>query len=111
MAVVPVSLTLEKGTDFEATFYVTGDDGGGLNLLYSTAEAALKKHPTSKTSYNFTVGISTADSEVSISMGKTMTSVLPSGRTYFDVFLTNTELDFTSRIVTGTIIVEDTALS
>lgn len=111
MSVVPVNLSLSKGTDFEATFFVTGDDGQMLNLLYSTAEASLKKHPTSRTSYDFNVGITTADGEISISMGKTMTSTLPSGRTYFDVFLTNTELNFTTRVVTGTIIVEDTTLS
>ena len=98
MSVVPVvNLVIEKGTDFETSFY-------------TTAEARLKKYPTSPTSYNFNVGITTADGEISISMGRTMTSTLPSGRTYFDVFITNTELDFRTRVVTGSIIVEDTTL-
>jgi len=111
MSVVPVvNLVIEKGTDFETSFYLTGDDGGMLNLLYTTAEARLKKYPTSPTSYNFNVGITTADGEISISMGRTMTSTLPSGRNYFDVFITNTELDFKTRVVTGSIIVEDTTL-
>lgn len=111
MSVVPVvNLTIEKGTDFEASFYLTGDDGEMLNLLYSTAEATIKKYPKSPIGHNFNVGITTADGEISISMGRTMTSTLPSGRNYFDVFIQNNELNFKTRVVTGTIIVEDTTL-
>lgn len=114
MSVVSVvNLTIEKGTDFEASFYLTGDDGGMLNLIETTASCNLKKHPTSLKSYPFTVGISTDDGEVNISMGKTMTATLPSGRTYFDVFITNESVvpSITTRVVTGTIIVEDTTLA
>jgi hypothetical protein len=106
-----VNLVIEKGTDFEASFYLSGDDGGPLNLLYSVASASLKKHPKSITNYPFNVGITTSESEVYISMGRTMTETLPSGRNHFDIFITNTELDFKTRVVTGTIIVEDTNLS
>jgi hypothetical protein len=111
--VTVVNLTIEKGTDFEASFYLTGDDGGMLNLAETTAVSNLKKHPKSLKSYPFVVGISTDDGEVNISMGKTMTSVLPSGRTYFDVFLINESVipSITIRVVTGSIIVEDTTLA
>lgn len=105
-----VNLVIEKGTDFEASFYLTGDDGGPLNLLYSTSTAFLKKHPSSTTKYPFKVGITTEDSEVNISMGRTMTSTLPSGRNYLDVFVENMQLDFIVRVVTGTVIVEETNL-
>jgi|DEB0MinimDraft_10_1074344.scaffolds.fasta_scaffold20052_4 hypothetical protein len=103
-----VNLVIEKGTDFESSFFLTGDDGGPLNLLYSNAIAILKKHPSSPKEYPFKVGITTADSEVNISMGRTMTSTLPSGRNQFDIFIENTELDFVVRVITGTVIVEDT---
>jgi hypothetical protein len=105
-----VNLVIEKGTDFEASFSVSGDDGGMLNLLYTIAYANIKKYPTSPKVNNFVVGISTEDAEINISMGRTVTSVLSSGRNYFDVFIENTELNFVTRVVTGTIIVEDTTI-
>jgi len=43
-------------------------------------------------------------------MGRSMTTELSSGRNYFDVFIQNSELDFVTRVVTGTIIVEDTTI-
>jgi hypothetical protein len=110
MSATPVNLVIEKGTSFEASFYLTGDDGGMLNLNNSNCYGYIKKYPTSPTRHEFTVGITTADGEITISMGSTQTSELYSGRNYFDVFLFNTQFDFTTRVVTGTIIVEDTTL-
>lgn len=105
-----VNLTIEKGTDFEASFYVTGDDGDMLNLLYTTASAKIKKHPTSKKSTEFVCGVTTSLGEIKVSMARTTTTELTSGRNYFDVFIQNSEFNFVSRVVTGTIIVEDTNL-
>lgn len=110
MSATPVNLVIEKGTSFEASFFLTGDDGDMLNLNNSICYGYVKKHPTSPTRHSFSVGISTEDGEISISMASTETSQLTSGRNYFDVFLNNTEFDFISRVVTGTIIVEDTTL-
>jgi hypothetical protein len=109
MSVLPVvNLTIDKGTDFEASFVVTGDDTIVLNLLDTVAAARIKKYPTSPIGFDFVVGISTVDGEINISMGRSVTSQLPSGRNYFDVFIRNTDLNFTSKVVTGSIIVEDT---
>lgn len=105
-----VNLVIEKGTDFEASFFLTGDDGGMLNLLYTTAYAKIRKHPTSPKYHSFNVGITTSEGEVTISMGRSMTSDLSSGRNYFDVFIENTELNFITRVITGSIIVEDTTI-
>lgn len=110
MSTPVTNLVIEKGTDFEAAFILSGEDGELLNLSYSSIYANIKKHPTSKISHEFNVGISTEDSEVTISMGRTQTSELFSGRNYFGVYLNNTELNFMTRVVTGTIIVEDTTL-
>jgi hypothetical protein len=43
-------------------------------------------------------------------MGRTVTSQLSSGRNCFDIFIQNNQLDFVSRVVTGTVIVEDTII-
>jgi hypothetical protein len=110
MSATPVNLVIEKGTTFEASFYLTGDDGQMLNLNSSNCYGYIKKYPTSPTKHEFVVGINTSDGEINISMGSSQTSQLYSGRNYFDVFLNNTEFDFISRVVTGTIIVEETTL-
>jgi hypothetical protein len=106
-----VNLIIEKGTDFEASFTLTGDDAEILNFTNSSAIAILKKYPTSPISYPFKCGITTEFGEISISMGRTMTATLPSGRTYFDVFVNDSGLDITSRVVAGSIIVEDTTIA
>lgn len=110
MAASVVNLTIEKGADFEASFYVTGDDGDKLNLLFTTAFARIRKYPTSPKYTNFSVGISTEYGEINVSMARSVTSDLESGRNYFDVFIENSQMDFVTRVVTGTIIVEDTTI-
>jgi hypothetical protein len=110
MSVSAVNLTIVKGTDFEASFFITSDDNDKLNLSFSQGTSKIKKHPTSNKFHNFDVVLYPNDGEISISMGRTVTSQLTSGRNYFDIFIENTELDFVSRVVTGTIIVEDTTI-
>ncbi len=107
MAVAYVNLVLEKGTDFEASFFLSGEDGGILNLLESTAVAKIKKYPNALTSHSFTVGIVTATGEISIAMTSGTTSQLTSGRNYFDVLVIN-PLNVKTKVVSGAIIVEET---
>jgi hypothetical protein len=108
-----VNLTLQKGTTFEASFVLTGDDGDILNFTNLNSYGYIKKYPTSPIQHNLVVGINTDIGEVSISMGSSLTKELFSGRNYFDVFVDGSEdnFDFVSRIIYGTIIVEDTSLS
>jgi hypothetical protein len=110
MSVSAVNLSIAKGTDFEASFFITGDDNDKLNLLYSQAIAKIKKHPTSEKFHSFDVTVSPEEGEIIISMGRSVTSQLSSGRNVLDVFIENTELDFISRVITGSIIVEDTTI-
>lgn len=107
MAVAHVNLVLEKGTDFEASFFLSGEDGGILNLTESTATAKIKKYPSSPISHSFNVGIVTATGEISIAMTSGVTSQLSSGRNYFDVLVTN-PLNIKTKVVSGSIIVEET---
>lgn len=99
-------LTIEKGTDFQATFTISRDDGSPLPLNGYTAVAKLRKHPSSSTSYSFTVAINVGDSSIKITMPKSITSTLPVGRCYFDIFTTYNSA--TSRPIFGTAIVIDT---
>ena len=64
MAAATLNLSIEQGTDFEATFTVRNKSGSGLNLLSYTANSTLKKHYTSTTSHPFTFSFAFAFSSV-----------------------------------------------
>lgn len=101
------TLLIEKGTDFEATFTILDVDGTFIDLSNNTAVAKLRKHPSSSNSYSFDIYINTEDSTIRISMDDETTSMLPSGRCYFDVLLTYG--GSTTRPITGTAIVSETS--
>jgi hypothetical protein len=112
MAVYEInSLTIDKGTDFDATFVLLNDDGSpvGINSSF-TGVSKLRKYPSSVNEYPFDVYLDDDTSEVTISMASTMTSQLPSGRCYFDIVLTYGFAEQTiKKYVKGSIIVQDTS--
>lgn len=110
MAVYEINtLTIEKGATFDETFKIYNEDGSPLGINSSfTGTAKLKKHPDSQTEYPFNLILDTESDEVNISMASTITSTLPSGRCYFDVFLTyGYSNPVTKKYIKGTIIVND----
>jgi len=109
MAVPVVNLSLEKGTDFEATFNVFGEDSDPLLLNNFTGVSKIRKYPTSPDSQSFTVSITAATGEVKIGMAKSTTTLLSSGRNYYDVLLTSQTNNTSFKVVEGSIIVSDTA--
>lgn len=112
MAVYEVnSLTIQKGTNFDASFNIYKEDGSPLGINSSfVGVSKLRKYPGATSEYPFEVELSEEDNSVSISMASTMTSQLPSGRCYFDVLLTYGYADpTTKKYITGTIIVQDTS--
>jgi hypothetical protein len=100
MSVAVVNLNLEKGTDFEATFNIFGPDNGAVSLNNYDGISKIRKHPTS-------VEIITVDKSVKISMGRTDTLDLSSGRNYFDVFLQDSSNGSIIKVIEGSIIVSD----
>jgi hypothetical protein len=104
-----VNLVIQKGTDFEAVFYLTEDNGKVLNLTNHTAVAKLRKHPTAAKSYSFNATLNISEGSVMITMPKQITSTLPSGRCYYDILITYTGTNTTIKAGFGSIIVEETA--
>jgi hypothetical protein len=47
MAVPAVNITIEQGTDFENVYTVTNPDGTPLDLTGYTANAKIRKYPSS----------------------------------------------------------------
>jgi hypothetical protein len=110
MAVAEVnSLTIERGTDFDATFKILESDSSPLTLSYYTGVSKIRKYPSSPTYHSFTVGITTATGEVKISMGKTTTCLLTPGRNYFDIIIISPNIsdNIITKVVEGTIIVSE----
>ena len=99
MAVYEInSLTIQKGTDFDATFTIFNDDGSPLGINSSfVGISKLRKYPEAVKVYPFDVELDNANSSVLISMASTVTSTLPSGRCYFDVLLTYGYADTTTK--------------
>ena len=104
------NLVIQKGTYFEETFSLTAEDESGLNLTNQTATAKLKKHPTAGIAYTFTFSttLTVDDSTVKISMSPVVTATLPSGRCVYDLVLSHTISGVTSKVVEGTVIVQET---
>ena len=112
MAVYEInSLTIQKGTDFDATFTIFNDDGSPLGINSSFIGASkLRKYPKAVKNYPFNVELDNLSSSVIISMASTITSTLPTGRCYFDVLLTYGFAESTTKkFITGSIIVQDTS--
>lgn len=100
-------ITIDKGTDFSVTFLIDTFDGKPLNLTGYTPVAKIRKYPTSPSYATFEASVLGNTGYISLSMNKTTSSQLKSGRNYFDVLLVN---DFeTIKAVKGTMLVEETA--
>lgn len=108
MAVPAVNLTIDKGTDFEATFNVTNSDGSVFSLANYTASSKVRKHSTASAYASFTTTITVATGEILVSMGATVTSTLSSGRNYYDVIIRNVATGKITKVFEGSIIAIDT---
>ena len=101
MAVPTVNITIEQGADFASSFTITNSDGTVFNLLDNSAVAKLKKFPESTTSYSFSTSITVSTGKIILSMTDTVTSTIPAGRYYYDIFLTNTVTGLKTRVIEG----------
>ena len=89
MAATPaINIVIPQGADFSESFTSTESDGSLSNLNGYTGVSKLKKHSGSPTSFDFTVGINTTTSEVSIAMTAPVTTPIKPGRYYYDIVLT-----------------------
>lgn len=108
MAVYEINnLTIEKGTNFEATFKVFEPDNSTANFMSYSGVCKIRKHPTSTNYQSCQVSITSGTGEVTVSMGKSFTSLLSTGRNYYDIILTHSITNKSSKVVKGTLIVND----
>lgn len=107
MAVVEVNhLTIERGTDFEATFNLP-QDFPLRTLSGSTVVARIRKYPTSPKQITFDWYINEEENKIRISLTDDTTMFLSSGRNVFDVLVAKDNKTY--KFVKGTIIVNETS--
>lgn len=109
MAVPVVNLSLEKGTTFEATFNVFEDDSDPAYFANFSGVCKIRKYPTSPDFQSCSVSITGATGEIKVSMAKTTTQLLLSGRNYYDIILTSSVDGTAFKVIEGSIIVSDSA--
>jgi hypothetical protein len=96
------NIIVDQGTDFSTTITVKNDDGVIIDLTGYTAAAQLRKHYTSETATDFTTAFETPRSAglLTISLSRTQTANLDSGRYVYDVEVTDAA-NTRSRLVEG----------
>ena len=105
MAATPaINIVIPQGADFAETFTQTETDGNLSNLVGYTGVSKVRKYAGSPTAFDFTVGINTVTSEVSIAMTAPVTVTMKPGRYYYDVVLTSST-GAVSRMVEGSAMV------
>lgn len=98
------NITIDQGTSFATTIDVTDEDGNIVNLTGFTGAAQMRKHYTSGTAFTFTVDITAATGEVTLSLTANTTSNIAPGRYVYDCELTDAS-GTVSRLVEGIVTV------
>lgn len=100
------SIKIDRGTDFEKSISIGTTT---LNTGIHSTVSKIRKHPSALDYSEFETFINTTNNSIIISMGSTTTSELDLGRNYFDIFLINNQTNKTTKLVEGSIIVNDSA--
>lgn len=108
MAVPAVNILIEKATDFSTNFKLK-QDGAPINLTGYTFSSKMRRHPSSSTSYNFTVTpvAPYSNGVIKVGMASTITSTLPTGRYVYDVLITISGT--TTKVIEGNVLVKGTS--
>lgn len=88
MSVSAINIRIEQGEDFTRTFDIKNPDETVPTLTNYTVIGSLKKYPEAVGIGNtFTTSLNTSTAVVTITLQKTITASLKSGRYYYDIFL------------------------
>lgn len=110
MAVNVENITIDRGTDFSKQFTILNSDGTAFNLSDYTITAKLRKWGAAPTSVSFatTYGSNPSLGKITISLSDSITGILTSGRSVYDVLITS-GVGTVTKIREGTALIRDTA--
>ena len=85
------NLVIDQGADYDKTVNLSDGDGTNLNLTGYTCLAQIRKHYTSTTAVDFTVGFSAdrSDGNINLTLTDVQTAAMAPGRYVYDVSLTD----------------------
>jgi hypothetical protein len=83
------NLVIDQGSDYLVTINVESANGAIVNLAGYTAEAQMRKHFTSSTSYTFQTSINAALGTITLSMSSNTTNTIPPSRYIYDCEVTS----------------------
>ena len=100
------NIIVDQGTDFSTSITVTDDAGAVVDLTGYTGSGQIRKHYDSSTSTTFALvfGSPRSDGVVTLTLGRTVTANLESGRYVYDVELTSAA-NTRSRLIEGMVTV------
>lgn len=101
---IKANLQIDQGTDFATTIDVTDTDNEIVDLTGYTGAAQMRKHYTSSAQTAFSVSISSALGQVTLSMNSATTATITPGRYVYDCELTSSA-NVVSRLVEGIVTV------
>lgn len=90
MSAISINLSVNQGSDYDATFTITNENGAPLNLNGYIAEAKLRKTHTSSESQSFTIEfLDRVAGVIKISLTNQQTSLLKAYRYVYDIVITS----------------------
>lgn len=101
MAAIPVNIVIDKGANFDVSFFITNKDGTPLNMSGYTGVAALKKSYSATTSIPMTLTfVNRTIGEIAISLEPEETLTLDRRRYVYDILLTDPN-GYKTRVIEG----------
>jgi len=98
------NITVDQGTTFSTTVYLTDDNGDPIDLTGYTGRSQMRKHYTSSNSQSFSVSLSNTVGSVSLALTAVQTANLVAGRYVYDVEVVSST-NVVSRIIEGIVTV------
>jgi len=98
------NITVDQGTTFSTTIYLTDDNGDPIDLTGYTGRSQMRKHYTSSNSQSFSVSLSNTEGSVSLTLTAVQTANIVAGRYVYDVEVVS-GANVISRIIEGIVTV------
>lgn len=105
-----LELFIEQGETFSANVSLDKINGSPYDLTNYTAKSDIRKsYWSANTSASFVTSIDDSDGTIGLYLSANTTQTLASGRYVYDIFLTDTNTNYRSKVLEGIIFVEPSA--
>jgi len=102
---IKANITIDQGTDFEATIDLSDVDGNPYDLTgHLVASQMRKNYASSSPAATFVTSNNQAAGQITLSLDRQYTNQLEPGRYLYDVEITSSA-NTTTRVVEGTVVV------